>query len=348
MTDLTETVPNSSNIRPALRISVVIPLYNEEAVIDELLARVLDVFDELPGGPHELVLVNDGSRDRTMAAVRQAVSRDDRIVAVDLSRNFGHQLALSAGLDHATGDVVVMMDGDLQDRPEAIPIFLDAWANGADVVYAVRERRKESWLLRACYRSFYRTISRMSDLRLPEDAGDFCLMSREVTDAIINAHESHRYLRGLRAWAGYTQVGIPVERDARFAGEAKYTFRSLFRLAFDGIFSFSTIPLRVASWVGLSIVGVSAALLAFFVVAWSLGYAPQGFTALATSIAFFSGVQLLFLGVIGEYVGRIYQQVKGRPNYLVRSVLKNTTAACSQFETDDVGVPITVSRPVGA
>ncbi|QDV29795.1 hypothetical protein Spb1_17120 [Planctopirus ephydatiae] len=328
---LTSDEPHTAIGRTPPRVSVAIPVYNEEALIQELMRRVLAVLDGLPGGPHQLVLVDDGSRDRTFACICAAAQHDRRILPVALSRNFGHQIALTAALDYADGDLVVMMDGDLQDRPEVIPDMLTLWRDGADVVYAVRTRRKETWLLKTCYQAFYRVIERLAHLKLPRDSGDFCLVSREVADVMRTTREQHRYLRGLRAWAGFRQEPLLVERDARSAGDSKYGFRQLFQLAFDGIFSFSTVPIRVATWLGLTTVALTLFLGLFWVVAWSLNYAPQGFTALATSIAFFGGVQLVFLGLIGEYVGRIYEEVKNRPLYVVR---KSSETGASAWPDD--------------
>ncbi len=302
------------------RISVAVPVYNEEAVVPELLRRLRAMLDGLPGGPHEMVFADDGSRDATVAALRDAAAGDGRIRVVELSRNFGHQIALTAALDHCRGDAIVMMDGDLQDAPELIPEFVRRWLAGADVVYAVRARRAEGWLLRACYFLFYRLIEQVADLKLPRDSGDFCLVSAEAAAAIRGARERNRYVRGLRTWVGFRQEAFPVERQARQAGGSKYGWRQLFWLAFDGIFSFSTAPIRLAVWTGLLTVALTALLGVFWIVAWAAGAAPQGFTALAISIAFFGGVQLMFLGVIGEYVGRIYDEVKQRPLYVVRRV----------------------------
>lgn len=300
------------------RVSVAVPVYNEESVIPELLRRTLTVLDEIPGGPHEIVLVDDGSTDQAYTLLEDAVADDPRIVVVALSRNFGHQAALSAALDFVSGDVVVAMDGDLQDAPEVIPRFLEEYHKGFDVVYAVRVNRKEGWLLRFCYRLFYRVIASLADSRLPEGAGDFALMSRRVVDLVRQAPERHRYLRGLRSWAGFRQTGIPVERDARHSGRSKYSVRKLFQLAFDGILSFSTVPLRAAMLAGTLAVAASV-LFALYSVAVRVfsGQAPQGFTAQIVVFTFLSGVQLLFLGVIGEYVGRIFEQVKQRPLYVV-------------------------------
>lgn len=304
-------------------VSIAVPLLNEEAVLPQLLARLQDLLIAIPGGPHELVFVDDGSTDRTFEMLKAAAQNDPRITAVSLSRNFGHQSALCAALDLVQGDVTVLMDGDLQDSPDAVHRMLEAYHRGYDVVYAVRTHRKESLLLRACYHAFYRIIGKLAEVRLPQDAGDFCLLSRRVVEVLNAAPERHRYLRGLRAWVGFKQLGIPVERAARKQGASKYNWRRLFALACDGIFSFSLVPLRAASLLGSLAIVVTALWGAFAVVArLCFDVSPQGFTALAVSISFFSGVQLLFLGVVGEYVGRIYEEVKGRPKYIVQQVAK--------------------------
>ncbi len=306
------------------RLSVAIPLHNEESVLPELLRRILSVLDNLPGGPHELLFVDDGSTDRTVALVHEAAERDPRIVLVALSRNFGHQAALSAALDHVTGDAVVVMDGDLQDIPEAIPGFVQRFHEGFDVVYAQRVGRKEAWPLRLCYFLFYRLMAKLSDIRLPLDTGDFGLMSRRVVDEIRRLPEHHRYLRGLRTWVGYRQTGIPVERSERHSGKSKYGFFRLLKLASDGIFAFSIVPIRAAAMLGAIAVGASM-LFGFYAVLLkiALNKSPQGFTALLLLITFLSGVLLFFLGVIGEYVGRIYEETKRRPNYIVGEVFRS-------------------------
>src|SRR5438132_8649517 len=280
-----------------MRLSVAIPFYNEEAGIAELLDRLRRVLERIPGGPHELVLVDDGSSDRTFEMLATAARDDPRIVAISLSRNFGHQAALAAALDHVSGDLVVVMDGDLQDPPEVIPTLIEEQAKGFDVVYVRRVARKESWPLRACYFFFYRVISLLSDVRLPLDAGDFALLSRRVVDLLRRLPEHHRYLRGLRSWMGFRQVGIALERPERFAGRSKYSALTLLGLAFDGLFAFSMLPLRVAAVIGLMTAGGSVlfALYSLYVRLF-LGPKPQGFTALIVAITFLSGVQLLFLG----------------------------------------------------
>jgi glycosyltransferase involved in cell wall biosynthesis len=300
------------------KVSVAIALFNEEAVLPELLRRLAAVFDELPGGPHELVLVDDGSSDSTFDGITKAATRDPRIVGLSLSRNFGHQAALSAGLDRVSGDVVLLMDGDLQDPPEEIPRFLHKYEEGFDVVYAKRVKRKEGWALRFSYFVFYRLIAALATVRLPLDSGDFALLSRPVVDRLNAIPEHHRYLRGLRTWVGFRQTGIDVERSQRAAGTPGYTPLKLVRLALDGIFAFSTAPLRAASIVG-AITTLSASLFALYSIWVRLfsGESPKGFTALIIVITFFSGVQLLFLGVIGEYLGRVYDETKRRPQYIV-------------------------------
>ena len=305
------------------RLSVAIPLHNEQAGVPELLRRVFAVLDTVTGGPHEIVLVDDGSRDDTLALIQSAAQHDPRLVIVALSRNFGHQAALSAALDHATGDVVVAMDGDLQDRPEAIPALLAKYQEGYDVVYAQRIKRKERWPLRVSYFLFYRLIRSLADTTLPLDSGDFALMSRRVVDAMRSAPEHNRYLRGLRSWVGFRQTGLIVERDERFAGTTSYGPLKLLKLASDGLFSFSIVPLRAASMAG--VVAIVASLLFSMYAVYAkliLHRAPVGYTSLILFLSFFAGVHLFFLGIIGEYVGRIYQETKRRPLYVVGSVTR--------------------------
>jgi polyisoprenyl-phosphate glycosyltransferase len=309
-------------MRAGFRVSLAIPLYNEESVIPELLCRVRSVLDGIPGGPHEIVLVDDGSSDRTFEIAAEAAAHDPRIVAISLSRNFGHQSAVSAALDNVTGDAVIVMDGDLQDSPEMIRDFIREYNRGFDVVYAQRIRRKEGWLLRLCYFVFYRLIAFFSNLRLPLDAGDFALLSRRVIDELRGLPEHHRYLRGLRAWVGFRQTGIQVERSERFSGRSKYSLVKLLGLAFDGIFAFSVVPLRVATILGLVTILCSFVFAAYSIyVRVFLGQSPQGFTAMILVTTFLSGVQLLFLGVIGEYLGRVYEETKGRPHYIVGKIV---------------------------
>jgi dolichol-phosphate mannosyltransferase len=312
------------------KISVAIAIYNEESVLPELYRRTSAVLADMPGGPHEITLVDDGSSDGSLEWLEALARIDPHVKVVSLSRNFGHQAALSAALDHVSGDVTIVMDGDLQDAPELIPQFVERYRQGFDVVYAVRRTRKENWLKRACYAGFYRLIRSLAEVDLPAGSGDFALLSRRVVDFMRTSQERNRYLRGLRTWVGFRQTDLPVDRDARHSGKPKYNIRKLLKLAFDGIFSFSTAPLRAATLLGAGTICVSL-LYAFYAlfarIAWQ--QSPQGFTALILAITFLSGVQLLFLGVIGEYVGRTYEEVKRRPHYIVDRVLTADSFASS-------------------
>jgi dolichol-phosphate mannosyltransferase len=302
----------------SFRLSVAVPVHNEESVLPELLTRVLGVLDKIEGGPHELLFVDDGSTDGSPVLLEEAAQRDSRVMVLSLSRNFGHQAALTAALDHVTGDATVLMDGDLQDEPESIPRFLEKFFEGYDVVYAQRTRRKEAWPLRLSYYVFYRLMARLSDMRLPLDAGDFALMSRRVVEHLQRLREHHRYLRGLRSWVGFRQIGIPVERSERHSGRSKYSVLRLLKLAFDGIFAFSIVPIRAAAILGALAILFSGTFSAYAIYAKVfLHQSPQGFTALLLLITFLAGVLLFFLGVIGEYVGRIYEGTKGRPIYVI-------------------------------
>jgi glycosyltransferase involved in cell wall biosynthesis len=310
----------------SLRVSLAIPVYNEEAVVPELVRRTTLVLDELPGGPHEIVMVDDGSSDRTLEMLEQAAQKDGRIVVVSLSRNFGHQTALVAALDQVSGDVAVLLDGDLQDPPEAVPTLVEWYQRGYDVVYVQRKNRKESWWLRACYYIFYRLLAALSSVQLPLDAGDFGLMSRRVIDEIRRMPEQHRYLRGMRTWVGFRQIGIPMERSARQAGRTKYSPLKLLKLASDGIFAFSIVPLRAAAVLGAAAIGLSFLFAVYSLYAKFWLHSPQGFTALILAMTFFSGVNLFFLGIIGEYVGRVYEESKHRPHYVVLKVVRRNAA----------------------
>ena len=304
------------------RVSVAIPVLDEEAVIPELLRRVVAVLDVLPGTGHEVVFVDDGSRDGTWALLRQAAGSDARLCAVRLSRNFGHQIALTAALDHVSGDVTVVMDGDLQDEPEVILALLAEHAKGFDVVCAYRRTRTEGPLLRLAYYLFYRLYRGLAPIRPPLDSGDFALLSRRVVVELRRSRERHRFLRGLRTWVGFAQTGIAVDRAARRSGRSKYTVRRLVHLAFDGIFAFSVAPLRAAVVVGvIAIVAAMGFSLFALYAKLVLHRSPQGFTAVVLLMTFLAGVQLLFMGTIGEYVGRIYEEVKQRPLYVVSARL---------------------------
>jgi dolichol-phosphate mannosyltransferase len=300
------------------RLSVAVPIHNEETVLPELLTRLGDVLNGIQGGPHEIVIVDDGSTDRSYAILEQAARQEPRILALSLSRNFGHQSAISAALDNVSGDATVVMDGDLQDVPEAIPQFVEKYLEGYDVVYAQRVRRKEPWPLRLCYFVFYRLMASLSDIHLPLDSGDFGLMSRRVVEEVRRMPEHHRYLRGMRSWVGFRQTGIAVERAERHSGNTKYSISRLVKLATDGIFAFSIVPIRAAALLGAlaMLVSLIYAVYALYIKIFSQR-SPQGFTGLLVTVIFLSGMILFFLGMIGEYVGRIYEETKGRPQYII-------------------------------
>lgn len=309
------------------QLSVVIPCYNEEAVLPLLEKRLSQALNSL-GLSWEVILVDDGSTDRTCEILLRLNTADPRYKVINFSRNFGHQAAIAAGLHYAGGNAVAVMDADLQDPPEILAQCIAKWREGYEVIYAVRRKRKEGLLKRAAYSLFYRLLKSVADVDIPLDSGDFCLMDRRVVETLRALPERNIFVRGMRAWVGFRQAGITFEREARAAGETKYPFRKLVRLAMDGIFSFSTLPLRLAVWLGLSTVCLCLFLSAF-ILAWRLigfsfmGHTAQelpGWTGIALALFVFSGVQLLLLGIVGEYIGRIYTEVKSRPRWIVRAV----------------------------
>ena len=301
--------------RPTL--SVVIPIFNEEAILPELAERLSRCLWEL-GLPYEIIFVDDGSTDHS-GEVLERLAADSRIRLVQLSRNFGLTVAVTAGLDHATGELIALMDGDLQDAPADVPKLVAKVQEGYDVVYAIRTRRKESVLKRAVVFAFYRLLSRMTSTPLPVDSGLFSVMTRPVVDALKQLPERSRYLSGLRAWVGFKQCGIPIERATRRAGAPRQTLRKLSRLAIDGMVSFSYVPLRLATGAGIvtAILSVAGGLWAVYM-RFSSVNPPPGWTSIVLIILFLGSVQLLALGVIGEYIGRVYDEVKARPLYVVR------------------------------
>jgi glycosyltransferase involved in cell wall biosynthesis len=305
-------------------VSVVIPVLNEERNVRELHRRLVRVL-EGEGADFEIIFVNDGSSDATRHVLRELHEQDERAKSVHLARNFGHQAAISAGLRAASGDAVVAMDGDLQDAPELLPAFLERWRAGYEVVYAVREQRVESWLKRLAYKAFYRTLQRISQVPLPLDSGDFSLMDRRVVNVINEMPERIRFVRGMRSWVGFRQTGVAQARGERFAGEPKYTSWKLLRLALDGFVGFSYRPLQMASVFG-AIVSVIALLLSVALVALKIihGIPLVGWTSLIVTVLFLGGVQLICVGILGEYVGRIYDEVRQRPSYVVADVFGKT------------------------
>jgi polyisoprenyl-phosphate glycosyltransferase len=307
-----------AHMRPT--ISVILPVYDERETLHKLKARLTPILEERVGGSFEVLFVDDGSRDGSDIIIDGFHERDPRFKAIHFSRNFGHQAALQAGLDTASGAAIVLMDADLQDPPELLEQFIEHWREGYDVVYAVRKKRKEAFWKRAAYAVFYRTMRAVSEIDVPLDAGDFCLLDRRVVDTLVSLKERNRFLRGLRSWVGFRQIGVEYERDARYAGEPKYTLRKLIRLALSGYIGFSAAPLRMATWLGLI-----AAMTGFLVAIWTVYtklagiYSPRGWASTMAVIMFIGGVQLLMLGVIGEYLSRVYDEVRQRPLYIVRS-----------------------------
>jgi polyisoprenyl-phosphate glycosyltransferase len=304
-------------------ISIIIPLYNEEKVFGILIERLNGLIEKLPYKV-EVVLVNDGSTDMTPDLMAEAALADEKYKAVFLSRNYGHQIAVSAGMANASATKAVMIiDGDLQDPPEMITTFYDKIKEGYEVVFAVRKKRKENFLKKWAYWAFYRLLNSISQIDIPLDSGDFCMISRRVNNTIVNMPERSRFIRGMRTWVGFKQIGIPYERDARVAGHAKYNFRMLFRLAYDGIFNFSDVPLRLITKLGLLTIIISIVYIIFVLVLKIMGtYVPQGFITIIVAIALFSGVQLVCLGIIGHYLSRIYNQVKERPLFIIDRIIE--------------------------
>jgi dolichol-phosphate mannosyltransferase len=304
------------------KYSLIIPIYNEEETIPELYRRVSDVMDSLDDSV-ELILINDGSRDRSLNLMRELQERDARVCYISFARNFGHQAAVTAGLNFARGQVIVVLDADLQDPPELIPKMIESWQAGYHVVYAQRtKRKKESWFKRLTAYVFYRLLRQLADVDIPADTGDFCLMDRQVVDVLNSMPERNRYIRGLRAWIGFRQTAVKFERDPRFAGEVKYTFKKSLALAINSLVSFSKIPLRISTYLGL-FSALIALLMALLVLYWRLQQPDSPVTGLATiliAVFFLGSVQLISIGILGEYVGRIYEEVKGRPAYTIAEI----------------------------
>ncbi len=314
-------------------LSVVIPCFNEDPVVARTIDRLVAVVSGLDWIRCELIFIDDGSVDDTLAVLSDRQAADERIRVIALSRNFGHQVAVTAGLEHASGDAVVVIDADLQDPPEVIIEMLEQWRDGADVVYGVRsDRAGESAFKLWTARGFYRLINRLSDVPIPLDTGDFRLMDRRVVNALTSMPERDRFLRGMVAWVGYRQQPLRYQRDPRLAGESKYPLRKMVRFAVDGVLSFSLTPLRLATWLGFTAAGFALALIVYtmlvrlFTQSWVAGWAM-----LMIAVLFVGGVQLVSLGIIGEYVGRVYGEVKRRPLYFVRKRIG--------FDTRDAAAP---------
>jgi dolichol-phosphate mannosyltransferase len=306
------------------KISVVVPCYNEQDVLPEFFRRLTESAKTWQLD-WEVICIDDGSQDKTMELLIDQHQKNSRWSAISFSRNFGHQTAVSAGMFHTTGDAVIIIDADLQDPPEELHRFIKKWQDGYDIVYAVRQHRKESVLKKFCYWAFYRFLSQIIDFEMPLDSGDFCIMDRKIVDILNSMPERNRFVRGLRAWSGFKQTGLMYERHARAAGDVKYNFKKLLRLALDGIVSFSTLPLVVASHLGLIISALSFLGIVIFALQRifpsffeSIGLAPGPGFVITISILFLGGVQLIFLGIIGQYLGRIYDEVKQRPPWIIK------------------------------
>ena len=300
--------------------SLIIPIYNEEENITEMYRRLHQVMEQLDGDV-ELILIDDGSRDRSLNMMRELHHRDNRVHYLSLARNFGHQIAVTAGLNFVQGKCIIVMDADLQDPPELILTMIEKWHQGYQVVYAQRiSRQQESRLKRLTAYLFYRILRRLAKVDIPVDTGDFCLMDRQVVDILNSMPERNRYIRGLRAWVGFRQTSVLFERNPRFAGDVKYTFGKSLSLAIDGIISFSTVPLRLATYLGI-ISAAIAMIMIILVLYWRI-FAPVshliGYTLITISMFFLGSVQLICIGILGEYIGRIYEEVKGRPLYTLK------------------------------
>jgi glycosyltransferase involved in cell wall biosynthesis len=305
-------------------VSLVVPVYNESEVIGVFNERATRTLAALDGFDYEIIFIDDGSRDRSYELLAGFAAANPRLRVLKFSRNFGHQIAITAGIDHARGDCVVIIDADLQDPPEVIPAMIGRWREGFDVVYGVRaEREGEGAMKLFTASAFYRLLTRLTNIQIPADVGDFRLMSRRATDQLKQLREKDRFVRGLVSWIGFPQTGLTYSRDKRFAGETKYPYRKMIKFAFDGITSFSTVPLKLATWSGYA-----ASLLAFLYllsvfVQKLLGYTVEGWATIMVAVLFLGGVQLVCLGILGEYLGRIFNEVKPRPMYVVEEILQS-------------------------
>lgn len=312
-----------------IQLSVVIPCYNEEDVLPELRRRLVPACEEIVGDSFEIVLVDDGSTDATGRILRSFCAEDPRFVSVLLARNHGHQIALTAGLQAAMGDRVLVLDADLQDPPELLGPMMAKMDEGFDVVYGKRRQRAgETAFKKASANVFYRLLNRLSDVDIPVDTGDFRLMSRRVNDVLSDMPEQHRFIRGMVTWIGFSQTALEYDRSERFAGTTKYPFRKMLAFAVDAITSFSVIPLKIATWLGFTMGFMSLVVLVYTLVSWSLGATVAGWTSLMVIVLLIGGVQMIAIGVLGEYIGRLYMQGKQRPLFVVDEVIRspNSTA----------------------
>lgn len=308
-------------IAPRPVFSVIAPVKDEEDTLPYFYQRLIPVLEGL-GQPFELLLINDGSSDGSLRVMRELHDRDPRVRVLDFSRNFGHQIAISAGLDHARGEAVIIIDSDLQDPPETIPDLVACWRDGAEVVYAQRARRVGETRFKLLTASaFYRLIARITAVEIPRNTGDFRLLDRRVVDALVTMREHHRFMRGLSAWVGFRQEAVPYDRHERFAGSTKYPFRRMLRFSVDAITSFSLLPLQLATSFGFFLAGASLLGILIAILLRIFNHAIVGQASTLILVLLIGGIQLIFLGVIGEYLGRIYDEVRARPLYIVREII---------------------------
>jgi len=302
--------------------SIVIPVLNEEKVLNELYQRLTKVMTDI-GESYEIIFINDGSTDNSLKIMKQLHTHDKRIKIIDFSRNFGHQIAITAGIDFTSGDAVITIDADLQDPPEVIPDLIKKWKEGYEVIYGIREKRKgENFFKKISTLIFYRLINKMTMINMPPDSGDFRLIDKKVVNNLKNIRENNRYVRGLTYWIGFKQIGVPYERDKRFAGKSKYPIKKLFKLAYDAIFSFSNFPLKIATYFGFIVSFLSFLYLIYaLIIKLFTNSVIHGWTSLMISILFLGGVQLICLGIIGEYIARINDEVKKRPLYIIKEII---------------------------
>lgn len=302
-------------------ISVVIPVYNEIEVIDICFNRLTEVMDGLDEFDYELVFIDDGSKDDTCKRLVEIQQVNEYVRVIKLSRNFGHQIAVTAGVDEARGDAVIIIDADMQDPPEVIPEMIQKWSEGYDVVYGVRKRRVgESRLKLFTASAFYRILRSFTNIEIPVDVGDFRLMSSRAADQLRKLREKDRFIRGLVSWIGFRQIGLPYERNERLAGETKYPYRKMIKFALDGITSFSNVPLKLASWLGYLTSLLAFLYLLSVFVQKLMGYTIEGWATIMVALLFLGGVQLICIGIIGEYIGRIFNETKSRPMYIIDTV----------------------------
>ena len=302
-------------------LTVVVPVFNEGKTIDVFYTRMKKVVDSLSPMSYELIFVDDGSRDDSFARLTSLADRDDRVLVVKLSRNFGHQIAVTAGVDAAQGDVVVIIDADLQDPPEVIPTMVSKWREGYDVVYGVRENREgEKWMKLYTAALFYRIMKRITRIEIPVDVGDFRLMSRRVVEKFKQIRERDRFIRGLVSWVGFRQAGVLYNREKRYAGETKYPIGKMIKFSLDGITSFSHAPLKIATWLGYGVSLIALLYTMIIIVEKFMGMTVPGFASIMAGMLFLGGVQLICLGIMGEYIGRIFNETKGRPIYVLEEI----------------------------